>query len=116
MMKMIEKFTIKFCGAATEVTGSMHLLSLGNILVLLDAGSYQGPGSERKNSNKLPFNPQKIKYIFLTHAHLDHVGRLPILCKEGFQGEIIATQSTKEIALRVLEDSLKIQLEEKKTF
>ena len=114
-MNMIKKFTIKFCGAATEVTGSMHLLTLGDILILLDAGAYQGSGSQEKNSDKLPFNPQKVKYIFLTHAHLDHVGRLPILCKEGFQGQIIATGSTKEIALRVLEDSLKIQLQERKT-
>ena len=106
------KYSLKCCGAAREVTGSMHLLQLDNISILLDAGAFQGPDSHEKNAQRLPFNPKKVDFIFLSHAHLDHVGRLPVLCKKGFQGKIIATRTTKEIGMRVLEDNLKIQQEE----
>ena len=92
----------------------MHLLTLDNISILLDAGAYQGFDSEKKNAEKFPFNPKDVNYIFLTHAQLDHVGHLPILGRGVFQSGIISTRATKEIAIRILEDSLKIQQEEGK--
>ncbi|MHA1394848.1 MAG: MBL fold metallo-hydrolase RNA specificity domain-containing protein [Promethearchaeota archaeon] len=110
--KNISKNWIQFCGATREVTGSMHLLNFGKKKILIDAGAYQGIDSDQKNMDRLPFDAKEIKYISLSHAHLDHCGRLPILYREGCKAEIIATSSTYEICLRVLEDSLKIQKEE----
>jgi metallo-beta-lactamase family protein len=103
---------IQFCGAACEVTGSMHLLTIEDKKFLLDAGAFQGSNAKGKNSAAIAFDPSDIDYIFLSHAHYDHIGRLPILCQRGFKGEIIATPMTKEITFRVMDDSLRIQKEE----
>lgn len=110
-------------GAAREVTGSMHLLSLdlgtgrdGKKIrknLLLDCGSFQGSNATDKNLYLPPsLDVSKIDFIFLTHSHLDHVGRLPVLAQRGFRGSIICTSMTKNITLIVLEDSLKIQDED----
>lgn len=90
----------------------MHLLTLNGKKLLLDAGAFQGADSESKNLSPLPFNPSDIDFIFLSHAHYDHMGRLPILCQRGFNGKIIATLTTKEIAFRLMDDSLRIQKDE----
>lgn len=104
--------SIRFCGAVNEVTGSMHLLTLNGKKLLLDAGAFQGADSQAKNLSALSFNPSDIDFIFLSHAHYDHMGRLPVLCQRGFNGKVIATLATKEIAFRLMDDSLRIQKEE----
>lgn len=87
----------------------MHLLTIEDRKLLLDAGAFQGIDAKAKNSAALPFAPSDIDYIFLSHAHYDHTGRLPMLCQRGFKGEIIATHATKEITFRMMDDSLRIQ-------
>jgi Cft2 family RNA processing exonuclease len=109
---MSSPITIQFCGAACEVTGSMHLLTIDDKKILLDAGAFQGSDAKDKNSAPLAFDPVEIDYIFLTHAHYDHTGRLPMLCQRGFKGEIISTPATREITFRIMDDSLRIQKEE----
>ncbi|GFO96282.1 RNA-metabolising metallo-beta-lactamase [groundwater metagenome] len=109
---MSSPITIQFCGAACEVTGSMHLLTIEDKKILLDAGAFQGTDAKDKNSAPLVFDPVEIDYIFLTHAHYDHTGRLPMLCQRGFKGEIITTPATREITFRIMDDSLRIQKEE----
>ena len=91
-------------GAAATVTGSCHLFEVRSIRVLIDCGMLQG---EMWGSNYEPFgfDPASIDYVILTHAHTDHIGRLPKLVKEGFRGEIIATEATLDIARIMLLDS-----------
>ena len=102
-------------GAAQTVTGSCHLLKVNSINILIDCGIFQGNGSEEKNYELFEFNPSKIDYLVITHAHLDHIGRVPKLIKEGFNGKIIATQPTYDIMRIMLLDSAKLLKEEYKT-
>jgi metallo-beta-lactamase family protein len=103
---------IKFCGAARTVTGSCYFVENGNSKFLVDCGAFQGIGSYEKNREALPFDPSTIDYVFLTHAHYDHCGRLPILVKQGFHGRIISTQPTRDLTRLVLLDSAKLQQED----
>ena len=99
-------------GAAKTVTGSCHLVKFENGLkILIDCGMYQGLVEDR-NYEPLGFNPKEIDYLLVTHGHLDHVGRIPLLVKEGFKGKIIATAATFDIAKIVLLDSAKLMKEE----
>ena len=100
-------------GAARTVTGSCHLLDCGGVRVLIDCGMFQG-GRDLGEENKDPFgfDPASIDYVLLTHAHLDHVGRLPLLAKQGFRGEVIATGATFELARLVILDSVHLQTED----
>lgn len=102
--------TVDSFGGADTVTGSQHLLKIeGYGLVLVDAGLFQGVDQcIHRNSPKLSYNPKEIKAIILTHAHLDHCGLLPLICKKGFSGPIYTTQATKELAEIVLRDAAKI--------
>lgn len=102
-------------GGVGEVTGSMHMIVFNEDLenetkILLDAGGFQGFDSYAKNAY-LPgsINPMDIKYIFLTHSHYDHIGRLPMLVQRGFSGKIICTPTTRYISYRMLDDMLYIQ-------
>ena len=80
---------ITFYGAAREVTGSMHLLTTATDRILLDCGLFQGRRKEAAEKNKvMPFDPSIITNVVLSHAHIDHSGRLPILTKNGFNGRI----------------------------
>lgn len=104
---------ISFHGAARNVTGSCHHVECAGKKILIDCGLYQG-GRELAEENIEPFgfDPVDIDYLFLTHAHLDHCGRIPLLAKQGFAGEIIATAATVELARLVMLDSAGLQEEE----
>jgi metallo-beta-lactamase family protein len=104
---------IAFHGADHGVTGSCHLLRCGGKQVLIDCGLYQG-GREIEEENREPFgfDPADIDYLLLTHAHLDHCGRIPLLVKQGFKGEIITTAASRELAKLVLLDSAHLQEDE----
>lgn len=102
-------------GAAKQVTGSCHLIETDSARVLIDCGLYQG-GHElaEENAAEFGFDPASIDTLLLTHAHLDHCGRIPLLVKRGFRGRIIATAPTHELARLVLVDSAGLQEEEAK--
>jgi len=104
---------LSFHGAARNVTGSCHLVEAAGKRILIDCGLYQG-GRElhEENSEPFGFEPEAIDYLLLTHAHLDHCGRIPLLVKRGFTGEIICTAATRELARLVLLDAAHIQEEE----
>ncbi|RME88416.1 MAG: MBL fold metallo-hydrolase [Candidatus Hydrogenedentota bacterium] len=112
---MVKKkdLNIRFLGAAGTVTGSKTLLSSENKHVLIDCGMFQGLKPLRElNWAKFPFPPHKINEIIITHAHLDHVGYLPVLVKHGFSGPIHCTFPTKDLTEIILMDSAKIQEED----
>ena len=100
---------LKFLGAAQCVTGSCHLLKVGDKTVLLDCGLYQGKDGEGDKNQNFEFNPKDIDLVILSHAHIDHSGRLPLLYKNGFKGEILCTKATKELCQVMLPDSGHIQ-------
>jgi metallo-beta-lactamase family protein len=100
---------IQFCGANREVTGSCHLLEADGKQILIDCGMFQGGEfSDEKNFEAFPFDPATIDVMLLTHAHLDHVGRIPKLVKEGFTGKIYCTKATVPLAQIVMEDAARI--------
>ncbi len=102
---------IAFHGAARTVTGSKHLITLNNgTKILLDCGMFQGMGKDTDVLNSdLGFAAEDIRYMILSHAHIDHSGLIPKLVKEGFKGIIFATPATKDLATVLLEDSAGIQ-------
>lgn len=100
---------IQFSGAAGCVTGSSHLLNINGKNVLLDCGLYQGRDQKERGNNEFPFVPSQIDYLILSHAHIDHSGRIPMLYKNGFNGKIICTPPTKDLCDAMLQDSGKIQ-------
>ncbi|RKZ65806.1 MAG: MBL fold metallo-hydrolase [Gammaproteobacteria bacterium] len=104
---------ISFHGADQGVTGSCHLIECAGKRVLIDCGLYQG-GRELAEENAEPFgfDPESIDFLLLTHAHLDHCGRIPLLVKRGFTGEIITTAASVELARLVMLDSAGLQEEE----
>ena len=104
---------ISFHGADRGVTGSCHLVECEGTRLLIDCGLYQG-GREIEEENAKPFGfaPQDIDFLLLTHAHLDHCGRIPLLVKQGFRGEILTTAASRDLARLVLLDSAHIQEEE----
>lgn len=105
--------SITFLGAARTVTGSRHLLELDRKLVLVDCGLFQGQRELRAlNWEEFPVDPAKIDAVVITHAHTDHIGYLPKLVREGFQGPIYATQSSVGIAKISLPDGGRLQEEE----
>ena len=111
----INKMKLSFHGAAREVTGSCHLIEIGNIKILIDCGMYQGGGGlAEENLKPFGFKAKDINYLLLTHAHLDHCGRIPLLVKQGFHGEIITTSASRELAKLVMLDSARIHEEEAK--
>lgn len=104
---------ITFCGAAREVTGSCYLVETEATRLLVDCGMFQGCNlCDVKNYVDFPFDASTVKAVIVTHAHLDHVGRLPKLVKAGFKGKIYATPPTVELSQIVLEDAYRIMLED----
>ncbi|MDC8011439.1 MBL fold metallo-hydrolase RNA specificity domain-containing protein [Tahibacter soli] len=100
---------VRFCGANGEVTGSSHLVAIDDKLVLLDCGMIQGDEeTEARNADPFPFDPARIDALVLSHAHIDHVGRVPLLVKRGFTGPIWAQAATADLTRIMLEDSASI--------
>src|SRR4249920_566079 len=105
--------SLTFLGAAGTVTGSKHLLDLGDHRVLVDCGLFQGLKDLRlRNWAALPIDASRIDAVVLTHAHLDHCGYLPRLVAQGFKGRIFCTPGTRELCTLVLPDSAHIQEED----
>lgn len=108
---------ISFYGGAQEVTGACYLLETESAgrrtKILVDCGLFQCPRvCEERNHEPFPFNAGDIDAVIVTHAHIDHTGRLPKLVKEGFQGKIFSTSATRDLARLMLEDSLGLMLRE----
>lgn len=103
--------TVTSYGATQEVTGSCHILEVDGKKVMIDCGMFQGE-EEDKNQGPFGFKASEIDCLLVTHAHLDHVGRIPKLVKEGFAGKIYATVATKDLAYIILLDSAKIMNED----
>jgi metallo-beta-lactamase family protein len=101
---------LSFHGADRDVTGSCHLVECAGRRFLIDCGLYQGSRElAEDNAGDFGFDPAGIDFVLLTHAHLDHCGRLPLLTKRGFRGEIIATMATRELARLVMLDAAHLQ-------
>ncbi len=97
---------IKFCGASIGVTGSCHLITTDKHKVLLDCGQFQGGKSmEAMNREAFPFAAEEVEAVILSHAHIDHCGRLPLLVKRGFKGAIYCTDATADLLQVMLKDS-----------
>lgn len=104
---------IMFCGAADGVTGSCHLITTDKYKFLLDCGQFQGGKTmEEKNHEPFPFNPAEIDFMILSHAHIDHCGRIPLLVKQGFRGKIYCVDATAELTEVMLLDAGHIQEKE----
>ncbi|MFU8893529.1 MAG: MBL fold metallo-hydrolase RNA specificity domain-containing protein [Luteolibacter sp.] len=102
---------IKFCGAAGTTTGSQHLLEVNGRRILLDCGLYQGSRHKAYDINCCfpHFDPSVIDTVILSHAHIDHSGNLPNLCRKGFEGNIYSTHATRDLCQIMLRDSARIQ-------
>ena len=97
---------LTFFGAAREVTGSMHLIEVNGRSILLDCGLFQGRRADTYERNlHFPFDPARIDAVVLSHAHIDHSGNLPNLCKRGFRGNIWCTSATRNLCTYMLLDS-----------
>ncbi len=101
---------LKFIGADHEVTGSCHYIEACGRHILVDYGMEQG--INMYENVPLPVEESRIDYVFLTHAHIDHSGLLPLLYSKGFRGKIFATNATSELVSIMLRDSAHIQLAE----
>lgn len=103
----MENMKLGFIGAAHEVTGSCHILEACGKNILIDCGMEQGP--DLYENQDLPVTARNIDYVLLTHAHIDHSGKLPLLCKQGFEGDIVTTFATSDLCDIMLRDSAHIQ-------
>lgn len=105
----MENFKIQYLGGIGRVTGSCTLVEKAGTTFLIDCGMVQGEAhSDYENGQKFPFDPDNIKFIILTHAHLDHCGLIPRLVNEGFNGKIYCTTATKKLTIEILKDSANI--------
>ena len=100
---------LTFYGGAQEVTGACYLLESGATKILVDCGLFQCPKvCEARSHEPFPFKPSEIEAVLVTHAHIDHIGRIPKLFKEGFSGKVYSTLATKDLAEIMLEDNLQL--------
>ena len=101
---------LTFWGAAQTVTGSCHIVDAGGLKLMIDCGLHQGSHEEEQlNSEAFPINPAAIDVLILTHAHIDHSGRIPLLVKRGFKGKIFTTSAAADLCSIMLPDSGHIQ-------
>ncbi len=101
---------VYFLGATRTTTGSMYLLEINGQRLLLECGMFQGRRGESIERNRnFPFDPRQVDAVVLSHAHIDHCGNLPNLCRQGFEGNIFCTFATRDLAGIMLEDSAGIQ-------
>lgn len=106
---MDDKFAITFWGGVGSVTGANFLLEGGNTKLLIDCGLVQGtPDSDEENRKPWPYDVKSVNFLFLTHAHMDHIGRVCKLVRDGFRGTIYSTPETRELAGVMLQDALKV--------
>ncbi len=104
---------LSFHGADRGVTGSCHLIDVAGCRIMVDCGMFQGSRElHEENADAFGFDPASVDFLLLTHAHLDHCGRIPLLVKRGFKGEIITTAASRELSRIVLLDSAHLQEEE----
>ena len=104
---------LSFHGADRSVTGSCHLVECAGKRILIDCGLHQGSRElDEENAEPFGFDAAGIDYVLLTHAHLDHCGRLPLLAKRGFRGEVIMTSASRELARLVMLDAAHLQEED----
>lgn len=97
---------IQFCGASTGVTGSCHLITTEKHKILLDCGQFQGgKAQEALNYEEFPFDPSEVDFMILSHPHIDHCGRIPLLVKRGFKGPIYCTDACGDLLEVMLKDS-----------
>ncbi len=109
------KFKLSFFGGAQEITGANYLLETERCKALIDCGFFQGHKiNEDKNDAPFSYTPASIDALFVTHAHLDHIGRIPKLVKEGFKGKIFSTPPTRDLSQLMLIDSLGVISKEAK--
>src|SRR3990167_827710 len=108
---------ITFLGAAQEVTGSRYLIENSSAKILVDCGMFQGSKENTvRNWDPFPVEPSSIDAIFLTHAHIDHTGYIPVLVKQGFKGPIYCSRATYALCAILLVDSGAIQEEKAKKY
>src|SRR6476646_9236701 len=99
---------LTFYGAARTVTGSKYLLDTGSKRLLIDCGLFQGEAKDEEHWNALPFDPNEIDYAIITHGHLDHVGLLPLIVKDGgWRGRVLSTPATRDVSGFIRRDSAK---------
>jgi metallo-beta-lactamase family protein len=103
---------LRILGAAGEVTGSNHMIDTKEFKVLVDCGFHQGQDEEKHEGEAFTYNPADIDALLLTHAHIDHSGRIPLLVKQGFRGKIFCTEATAELVPILWQDSAKLMEEE----
>lgn len=103
---------LSFLGAAGEVTGSSYMIEAEGSRVLVDCGLHQGPDADRRNAEPFGFSPGGVDAVILTHAHIDHSGRLPLLVKQGFKGKICCTDPTADLVSVLLQDTARLMAEE----
>lgn len=99
---------IQFLGSARTVTGACFYIEASGLQILIDCGMNQGADAKKLNRQAFEFNPAEIDFLFLTHTHIDHIGLVPRLIKQGFKGRIIATPATADLAEIMLYDSAQI--------
>lgn len=104
--------SITFFGGAGSVTGSKHLVEVAGKRILLDCGTFQGLPDVRSRNRTFPFPPDSIDAVIVSHAHMDHIGMLPLLVKRGYAGKIFSTEATRDVASRMLQDAAGIEVQD----